>query len=625
LCAFLFACGKAAPTSTPTPCQISSVDGPGPGDVTELFPLSGTNRWFYDQSFAGSGLFGSEQGSARSQVDITQTRVVDGASVTVFATSDLGKADDPIARPTEELYRVGSAGLAMITTFGSPQTFALLLLPFPPVPGTSFVPLTCSGLKMPDESRLDFDSSATVVGNEQVNLPGGSFNATRVDWRARLTVRQPSGSIINVKEHTESNWYAEHTGMVKRSMRTDDYLGWSTFSQLLSGYSVGDRRAGLNRLVRLTYGIGLPLYRAAETRAALSFDGTRSLLAFARSGYWYSPHEETTIGDSLVGSFIGADGSTSPPFNISTTVGDTVRAGAAFNGTNHLVAGSLCPNRGIQCDTVFGQRVSATGQLLDGAAGFTIQSGGGHVFTPAVASDGVGWFVVYADDAAGVKVARISATGQLLGILTLGTAAVQGEGAPLGIASGGSVYFVVWLEGSELRGVRVMSDGTVLDPTPVPISTTQSAKELGGVAFDGNQFLVVWGDERLNSTPSLQNIFAARVSRAGVLLDGPPESGGILINAYPGVAKREPAVAFDGARFVVSWWIDQLGIYATPVTRDGIPDHSPTEIGMVVADRMVSGRWMEHPAVVAQRNGEVLVAWFELTRFIEAAWLAPVH
>ncbi|WP_108072245.1 hypothetical protein [Vitiosangium sp. GDMCC 1.1324] len=88
------------------------------------------------------------------------------------------------------------------------------------------------------------------------------------------------------------------------------------------------------------------------------------------------------------------------------------------------------------------------------------------------------------------------------------------------------------------------------------------------VAFDGEQYLVVWADARR----AVPNLFGARVRKDGTLLD---PAGFIVAEPLPEslalVQGGSLAVAFDGTRFIVLWQgrEDSRGLFATRVTRDG--------------------------------------------------------
>ena len=180
------------------------------------------------------------------------------------------------------------------------------------------------------------------------------------------------------------------------------------------------------------------------------------------------------------------------------------------------------------------------------------------------------------------------------------------------VAFDGTNYFVVWDDdrggqGRDIFGARVSHDGMVLDRPPIRISTAVGALADPQVAFDGRNFLVVWSDERLKPDPdhSQHDVFGARITRAGVVLD----RDGIPIST----AERqqvEPKLAFEGSRFLVVWTDFRSydgDIYGARVTTAGkVLD--PT--GFVIS----SGRNEHlHPTVVFDGT-RYLVVWSEGVR-----------
>lgn len=138
----------------------------------------------------------------------------------------------------------------------------------------------------------------------------------------------------------------------------------------------------------------------------------------------------------------------------------------------------------------------------------------------------------------GMRATRVSDDGQVLdpdGILL----ATTGE-APQ-VAYGGGVFLVVWYwdtREDEIRAARVDEDGYVLDPGGFTVITGTDTKRNPCVAFDGENFLVVWHTDYY--------VKGARVRPSGTVLD----PYGFTISANGG---RFVDVAFDGENYLVVW------------------------------------------------------------------------
>jgi hypothetical protein len=121
-------------------------------------------------------------------------------------------------------------------------------------------------------------------------------------------------------------------------------------------------------------------------------------------------------------------------------------------------------------------------------------------------------------------------------------------------AAGRGLYFVVWRENSAspaLYGARVRaSDGALLDPTPIALPVGPSSAYDASVAFDGQNFLVVWTE--LGVHPA---IAGARVRASdGAVLDTPPlRISKPLSGPFPSLPQLSPSVAFDGTHYLVVW------------------------------------------------------------------------
>jgi hypothetical protein len=89
------------------------------------------------------------------------------------------------------------------------------------------------------------------------------------------------------------------------------------------------------------------------------------------------------------------------------------------------------------------------------------------------------------------------------------------------VAFDGTNYLVVWGDnqgGSEwdIYGARVDTAGFVLDTAGIAISTAQGHQVTPSVTFDGNNYVLVWTDGR---NDEYGDIYGAMVSPAGIVIE----------------------------------------------------------------------------------------------------------
>lgn len=188
---------------------------------------------------------------------------------------------------------------------------------------------------------------------------------------------------------------------------------------------------------------------------------------------------------------------------------------------------------------------------------------------PAVAGDGSKFLVVWRAENQHIRGARVAHDGTLLdpeGIDILVSAETSGFPA-VGFDGTNFVVFFSHVPGGqstwELYAVRVASDGTVLDPGGVRLTTGASLKEYRvlGVAFDGTNFLIPWRS-------SASDVYVTRVSPTPANLDSPT---GVLVSGNH--VSWYPGVAFDGTNFLVTWHDGRAApydIYGARVTTGGV-------------------------------------------------------
>ncbi|MGH7806144.1 MAG: hypothetical protein ACREQJ_17475 [Candidatus Binatia bacterium] len=119
----------------------------------------------------------------------------------------------------------------------------------------------------------------------------------------------------------------------------------------------------------------------------------------------------------------------------------------------------------------------------------------------------------------------------------------------------GTNYLVTWLDQrsgrKRISGRRVTPAGTLLDgpgtSDGIAIDESNHQPTMFDVRFDGDEYVIVGA--------GYEGIFVRRLSPAGLLVDGTPEEGGVLIaapgeaNVYPLV----PTISGIGSRSFVAW------------------------------------------------------------------------
>jgi len=144
----------------------------------------------------------------------------------------------------------------------------------------------------------------------------------------------------------------------------------------------------------------------------------------------------------------------------------------------------------------------------------------------------------------------------------------------------------------------VTQAGAVLDDTGFAISSAAGDQFNPAVAFDGTRYVVAWDDKRSGSKP---DIYAARVSTSGAVLD----KAGIAVCAAAD-GQFIPAVAGGSKGFLVAWTDQRASIkgdiYAARVSGAG----SVLDPGGVA---VAADARAEEGAAVAWDGANFLVVW----------------
>ena len=204
------------------------------------------------------------------------------------------------------------------------------------------------------------------------------------------------------------------------------------------------------------------------------------------------------------------------------------------------------------------------GALVSGVTGevkVSVKVAGGEAAAsrPAVGfSDGAFWVVWQqvrqrgqGEEIVGV---RLGADGKLMAQAPVVISAARGQGwqgRPRLTAGRSKGLLVVWEDrrtdgAGDIRGARLGAKGEVLTAHGLTVSVSAGAQTRPAVAPLGDDYLVVWQDERPGRSGA--DIRGARVSADGKVLD----PAGVRLTGAEGYMVR-PAVAWDGHRALLAW------------------------------------------------------------------------
>lgn len=273
---------------------------------------------------------------------------------------------------------------------------------------------------------------------------------------------------------------------------------------------------------------------------------------------------------SSAGTVLDPDG-----FELGLTCNKQTFPDVAFDGTNYL---AVWEDNRLHPDTskVFAMRISANGAALD-VAPLAVCNAGGNQKDPSVVFDGLNYLVIWSDWRNGsantdVYGARLSPSGAVLDPNGIPIAVnVSSEYYPAAV-SDGTQSLAVWSlrvgNDYHIYAARISRQGVVLDPNGIAVSAESKLQFQPEAAFGDSVFLIAWEKESNGSNP--MDIYAARMKSDGTVLD----PGGIGVSTVYNKNQNAPVVGFDGKDFVIAW-VDSrydhinTDIFASRMRQDG--------------------------------------------------------
>lgn len=570
-------------SSGPPPAPTISGNGPapssGPGDTSLYFPAGQGDVWSYN--------FVTDDPAALIPsttvgIAVNGTKVVHGITGAVFVRTDATVSGGG----SDQYFTVSGGGVTLLGSNNLNDLLTPLIAPYVQqlFPVQVGVVSLVTGKNVPD-SALSIDLTQTITNNvvESVDTPAGTFaNALRQTTTRSVAISTGSGAPNDISS-TELAWYVPGIGQVKDAMSVTSNGSTVRSTAELRGYAVNGQAHGLGTAVQITAPItGMCL--SAFGLPVIGSDGTNFIVIYENC---------TTASGAFmyqwVATLIGPDGSVITSTNLSgaLTGGGGGYAVVSFDGTNYLVVhedDSSGPS-GPAMDAVLVSRKGAivSGPTVVGNFFYNNNLPGNAL---ALGFDGARYLLVFTNFGS-------DQVGPLSG-LYLSPATGAADGAPFPITSNdisylhdqpvvafdGTNYLVVWFEETAsppgLRAARISKSGTVLDSTPIVLANAANDANCCGpsptVSFDGTNYLVAYREFRATEAgTTTASIFAARVSPAGVLLDGTADTPGISVGAAAGGFDGAPIDAFINGATWLAWGVQGTSslINATRVSTSG--------------------------------------------------------
>jgi len=319
-------------------------------------------------------------------------------------------------------------------------------------------------------------------------------------------------------------------------------------------------------------------------------DGTNSLVV------WH----DFTLG--MRGALVASGGSVVDS-GIAIAPADVGYAGhaALYDGTDYLVAWKAWS----PVDCILASRISRAGVPLDTPGVYVSAPPQAFTDNPAVAFDGNRYFVAWDDDRSfcpNIYGGRLTRQMNMLDTTGIGISRDINTQYGSSVAFDGNNYLVAWTDNRNqaeaMIAARVSPGGANLDPAGIPICTLGFHREYSSVAFDGTNYLVAWADGRRNDSA---DIYAARVTKGGSVLD--PQGIPLVVG---GDAHSFPVVAFNGSNYLLVWDdISDSGMCSIRCARV-----SPTGHVLDSGDTICTA-WSAWMPVVTANGANWLVAWHD--------------
>ena len=213
------------------------------------------------------------------------------------------------------------------------------------------------------------------------------------------------------------------------------------------------------------------------------------------------------------------------------------------------------------------------------------------------------WEIELVESGGNLRLLRLDAQG---GFVDPVPSILTTSGRDVALASDGTNAFFAWSayagtdffapDSANIVGSRFAANGSQNHTPPILISASANSQTDVSLAWDGQNYLVAWEDNRDYAAAGPMDIVATRISPVGQALD----TSGLPMAIGP-LKQRDPRVIYDGKSTLLMWSVfdfpagaveDQDSLRASRVDGNGmLIDNPPLQLGsyQVVAATQVAG------------------------------------
>jgi len=556
-------------------------------------------------------------------VTVTGTKTIQGANATVYTHSD---SVNP-AGNYDQYFAVGNGGVTALGNTDPGDTLSPLIIPYVqslfPVALDQVSQVVGQNLPYGHHSNnnpitLDLTQTISNAAMETVDVPAGTFaNALKPVTTINATAHD--GTQSTPVTASDTTWYAPGVGEIKEEASATGGSTTINSAGELRGYVLNGKLHGIGASTVIDSSLVTTNCNGTSYPApSVASDGTNFLIV----AYSCSAAGGTAMSNWTDGTMIKTVNITPPaaPAGVQPYPHSVV----GFDGTHYLVVYED-PNANFSTTTLQSVVLGTDGSMTAGPTMVGTQAlpaGGAPTDNEALGFDGSRFLLVYTDGAAQQMsgVFLTPGTGQ-----PAGSAFAISQGAFPAIAFDGTNYLVAWIDSRTspvgLHARRVSPAGVLVDAAQlvlVDLSTVilnEGCCDLEqAIAFDGTNYLVAYRDPRSVTGLSGLNyasISAARVSTAGLLLDGTPTTPGIVVAASKSTPRGRVRAVFTGGTYWLVWESSnpQEQLSCTRVTTSGTAASAWTD-GFTIGPPGQS-YYTRIPVLAASTSGSLLT-WVQV-------------